>query len=316
MAEIPVRRASRSRRILVRLVWIAWALGIIATALGFTAAWIAAFDLINEARPLHAAAALALFAAAVALREQPLIRPTAALALLQVGLMLLPWARAADRAPGAPPALRLVTFDLGAGNDRLDEVADFLLGASADVVLLQDVSCTAVDRLIPKLKTAFPTALVSADTCAGQALLSKRPWLAGGQVITGARKPLLVWARLQSGNRMFTLTGVRLSDPLAPNEQAADVARLLAHLASQGAAHVVAGNLGITPFAWKFAQLQNAGLGQHATYLTTWPAQWPLPLALPDNVLSTQEIASVRVSTGPALGSTHRPLIADIAFVR
>jgi hypothetical protein len=70
----------------------------------------------------------------------------------------------------------------------------------------------------------------------------------------------------------------------------------------------------MTPFAWKFAQLQNAGLGQHATYLATWPAQWPL--ALPDNVLSTEDIASVRISAGPALGSAHRPLIADIAFVK
>jgi hypothetical protein len=314
MSLVPSRAPRRLQSFLVRAVWIAWALAVIATALGFTAGWIAAFDLINEVRPIHAVAALALFAVAVALREQPLIRPTVALALLQVGLVLLPWARAADTAPGAPPALRLVTFYLGTDNDRLDEVADFLLGASADVVLLQDVSCTAADRLIPKLKTMFPTALVSADTCAGQALLSKRPWLATGQVVTGARKPLLVWARLQSGNHTFTLTGVRLSDPNAPNEQAADVARLLAHLASQGASHVVAGTLAITPFAWKFAQLQNAGLGQHATYLATFPAEWPL--ALPDNVLSSEDIASVRISTGPALGSLHRPLIADIAFVK
>ena len=314
MAEIPVRRGSRSRRILARLVWIAWVIAIVATALGFTAAWVPAFDLINEVRPLHAAGALVLFVAAVALREPPLIRPTAALLLLQAGLLLLPWARAADTAPGAPPALRLVTFYLGTDNDRLDEVADFMLGANADVVLLQDVSCTAAERLIPKLKAAFPTDFVSVDSCAGQALLSKRPSIAAGQVITGARKPLLVWARLQSGNRTFTLTGVRLSDPDAPNDQAADVTRLLAHLASQGASHVVAGTLAITPFGWKFAQLQNAGLGQHATYLATFPAQWPL--ALPDNVLSSQDIASVRVTVGPVLGSPHRPLIADIAFVK
>ena len=316
MAEIPVRRRARARRLLVRLVWIAWAIGIVATALGFTAAWLPAFDLINEARPLHALVALVLFAAAVALREPPLIRPTAALALLQIGLLLLPWARAAASAPGAPPALRLVTFDLGGAGERFDDVAGFVLGSGADIVLLQGVSCSAADQLIPKLKPTFPTAFVSADSCAGQAMLSKRPWLAGGQVITGARKPLLVWARFQWDNRTFTLTGVRLSDPLAPDEQAADVGRLLAHIASQGAAHVVAGNFNLTPFGWRFAQLQNAGLGQHATYLTTWPARWPLPVALPDNVLSSETIASVRIGTGPSLGAKHRPLIADIAFVK
>ena len=316
MAKTPVRPGTRRRRIAVRLAWIAWAIGVIATALGFTAAWLPAFDLINEARPIHALVAVALFIVAFLLREPPLIRPTVALALLQVGLLLLPWARAATSAPNAPPALRLVSFDLGGANDRLDEIADFVLGASADVVLLQDVSCTAADRLIPKLKPTFPAAFVSAENCAGQALLSKRQWIAGGRVITGARKPLLVWARVQVANHTFTLTGVRLSGPLEPNEQAADMARLLAHLSSQGATHVVAGDLNITPFAWKFAQLQNAGLGQHATYLTSWPGQWALPIALPDNVLSSQDIASVRVSFGPALGSDHRPLIADIAFVR
>src|SRR4249919_518350 len=89
MAEIPVRQGHRSRRVLVRLVWIAWAVAVIAAALGFTAGWIAAFDLINEARPIQVAAALTLFAVAIVLREAPLIRPTAALALLQVGLLLL-----------------------------------------------------------------------------------------------------------------------------------------------------------------------------------------------------------------------------------
>ena len=314
MAETPLRSGTRHHRIAVRLAWIVWAIGIIATALGFTAAWLPAFDLINEARPIHAAVAVAVCLVAIVLREPPLIRPTVALALLQVGLLLLPWARAADSVPGAPPALRLVTFDLGAADDRFDEIADFIVGARADVVLLQDVSCTAADRLIPKLKATFPTAFVSADNCAGQALLSKQPWLATGQVTTGARKPLLVWARVQVANHAFTLTGVRLADPREPNEQSSDLNRLLAHLGSQGAAHVVAGNLNITPFAWKFAQLQNAGLGQHATYLATWPARWPL--ALPDNVLSSETMASVRVRTGPPLGSDHRPLIADIAFVK
>jgi endonuclease/exonuclease/phosphatase (EEP) superfamily protein YafD len=117
-------------------------------------------------------------------------------------------------------------------------------------------------------------------------------------------------------NHTFTLTGVHFDGPREPNEQATDLGRLMAHLSSQGAAHIVAGNFNITPFAWKFAQLQNAGLGQHATYLMNWPAQRALPLALLDNVLSSPDIASVRVSLGPALGSNHRPLIADIAFVK
>jgi endonuclease/exonuclease/phosphatase (EEP) superfamily protein YafD len=320
MTEIPPARPNRHRRMAVRLVWIAWGIGIAITALGFTAAWIPIFDLINDARPLVALAVLVLFLIAGGLREQGLVRPTASLALLQIGLLLLPWARAADRASAAPPSLRLVTFDLGPGEDNFDQIADFITAAQADAVLLQGVSCVAVDRLIPKLKPIFPNALVPADGCDGQALLAKRAWLAGGQVTTRSRRPLLVWARFQWDRHTFVLTGVHLSGPLAPNEQAADIGRLQAQLATQGPAHIVAGNFNVTPFAWAFAQLQNSGLGQHATYLgnfvATWPARWSVPMLLPDNVLSSDGIASVRLSTGPALGSAHLPLIADIAFVK
>jgi endonuclease/exonuclease/phosphatase (EEP) superfamily protein YafD len=312
MIEIPGARASR--RIFARLIWISWAASVVATALGFAAPWIPALELINDARPLVAAVAATLLLAAATLREWPLIRPTAALAVLQVGLLLLPWARAADSVPGRPPALRLVTFDLGADNDRFDDIADFILGTGADIVLLQEVSCSAAERLIPKLRAAYANAFVSADGCAGQALLAKRPWASVGQVITGTRKPLLVSARFQWNSTIFTLTGARIADPLAPAEQATDIERLRAHLATQGAAQIVAGALNLTPFAWKLAQLESAGFGQHATYLATWPAAWPLLLM--DNVLSTDGIASVRVATGPPLGSDHRPLIADIAFVK
>jgi hypothetical protein len=251
--------------------------------------------------------------AAAALREWRLIRPTAALALVYAGLLLLPWARAADRAGSAPPALRLVSLDLGADSERFDAIADFILGAGADIVLLQEVSCSAAERLIPKLKPTFANAFVSADGCAGQALLSKRPWRSVGQVITGARKPLLVSASFQWDKTAFTLTGASLSGPLAPNAQAYELLRLRVRVASQGPVQIVAGALNLTPFAWKLAQLQNDGLGQHATYLATWPAAFPVLLL--DNVLSTQGIARVRITTGPPLGAAHRPLIADLAFV-
>jgi endonuclease/exonuclease/phosphatase (EEP) superfamily protein YafD len=306
--------ASRSRKRLIALLWAVWAAGIVMTALGFVAPLVPALDLINQCRPFAALGALMLFAVAFATREWRLIRPTAALALLLVGLVLVPWARAADTASNAAPALRLVTFNLTAGNDRFDDIAEFILASGADIVLLQEVSCAAADRLIPKLKASYPHTLVSADTCFGQALLAKRPWLTGGQVITGTRKPLMVWARFEWNKVAFDLTGVGLSGPRAPNDQAADLARLLARVDGQGPAQIVAGALHLTPFAWKFAQLNNAGFGQHATFIATWPARWPLFLM--DNVLSTQSIASVRMTTGPPLGSDHRPLIADIAFLK
>lgn len=313
MSASPPSPVSLSQRILIAIVWIGWAALVLVTALGFTAAWIPAFDLVNAARPALALIAVALLVIAVPLRQGSLIRPTAGLALLQVGLLLLPWARAAASTSG-PVALRLVTFDLGAGNERFDDIAAFILGADADVVLLQEVSCGAADRLIPKLRPSYANVYVSAEGCAGQAVLAKRPWSALGQVITATAKPLVVSARLQWGNTGFVLSSVRLADPFAPAAQAGDIERLRAHLATQGPMQIVAGAFNVPPFAWKFAQLQGSGFGQHATYLATWPGQWSTPLVLLDNVFSTEGIASVHVAVGPPLGSDHRPLIADIAL--
>src|SRR5215469_15940052 len=232
--------SGNSRRVAAGLVWAGWVALVLITALGFTAQWIPAADLINAVRPLAALVAIALFIAAIGLRDSRLIRPTAALVLLHAGLLLLPWARAADRA-GGPPALRLVSLSLGGDDQGFDEVADFILGTGADIVLLQQVSCSASERLIPKLKPTFANAFVSADGCAGQALLAKRPWSAVGQTITAARKPLLVSASFRWDTAAFTLVGASLSGPLAPNAQAEEFARLRAQLASQGPAQIVAG---------------------------------------------------------------------------
>ena len=148
MTQIP-QGAGRTRFAVA--LWAAWAAGVITTALGFAAPFVPALDLINQCRPLAALGAVILFAAAIGMKEWRLIRPTMALALLLVGLLLLPWARAGETAPNAAPALRLVTFNLTARNDRFDEIADFILSSGADIVLLQEVCCTAADRLIPKL---------------------------------------------------------------------------------------------------------------------------------------------------------------------
>src|ERR1700753_2808245 len=112
MSQPPATPRPRLHRFVLRAAWIAWAFGMLVTAFGFTAPWLPAADIINGLRPLNALCAVALAVVAASLREGSLIRPTVSLALLQVGLLLLPWARAADTATNLPPALRLVTFDI------------------------------------------------------------------------------------------------------------------------------------------------------------------------------------------------------------
>lgn len=310
------------RRRLAMLIWIAWIVAVAATALGFLAPLVPVFDVINNLRVGLAAFMVLLLAGAFVARDRRLLRPTAALALLQAGFLLLPITRAGERDAGRTPTLRLLTFNVHVGNDRFDEIADYVLSSGADTVALQELSCSASDLLIPKLKRHYPHAFVSPGECFGIALLTKRPMLATGQVVVAPRqRPLLVWARFDWGGAPLAVTTAHLIPPLAPNDQASQVTRLIGHVASlKTEAQVVAGDFNLTPFSWNFARLNNAGLGQHVNYRTTWTpiwaADWLPPLLTIDNVFTTRNVAAMRVTIGPALGSDHRPVIADLALAK
>ena len=284
------------RRRLATAIWAAWIVVAAVTALGFLAPLVPALDLINNFRMGLAAFALLLFAGAFIARDRRLLRPTAALMLLQAALLLLPLSFAGGHEPERKSTLRILTFNLHVGNDRFDEIADYVLSSAADIVALQEVSCVAAERLIPKLKPHYPYALVSAGNCFGIALLTKRPMTTSGQLIVAPRqRPLFVWARLDWGGIPLAVTTAHLIPPMAPNDQANQVVRLINHVTGLKDTQIVAGDFNLTPFSWNFARLGNAGLGQHVSYRATWTpiwaAGWLPPLFTIDNVLTTRNVS-------------------------
>lgn len=321
MAPPDRKRQVAARRWLATAIWIAWIVAAVATAIGFLAPLVPAFDLINNLRTGLATFTVLLLAGAFVARDRRLLRPTAALVLVQAGFLLLPIARAGEHDATRTPTLRLLTFNVHVGNNRFDEIADYILSSGADVVALQELSCAASEQLIPKLKRHYPHTFVSAGQCFGIALLAKRPMLATGQVVVAPRqRPLLVWARLDLGGAPLAVTAAHLIPPIAPNDQASQVTRLILHAGSLKGPQIVAGDFNLTPFSWSFARLNNAGLGHHVGYRTTWApiwaADWLPPLLTIDNVLTTRNVAATRLAVGPALGSDHRPVIVDLALTK
>ncbi len=322
----PTATSSRERPIAVRSrlaigIWTAWIVAVAATALGLLAPRIPAFDLINNLRVGLATFSLLLLATAFTARDRRLVRPTAALVLVQAGFLLLPLARAGEHDSGRSPTLRFLTFNLHVGNNRFDEIADYVLSSGADVVALQEVNCAAAEQLIPKLKLHYPHAFVSADNCFGIALLTKRPLTMSGQFVVAPRqRPLFVWARLDWGGTPLAVTTAHLIPPIAPNDQASQATRLINHVSGLTGPQIVAGDFNLTPFSWSFARLNNAGLGHHVSYRTTWApiwaAGWLPPLLTIDNVLTTGNVVATRLLIGPALGSDHRPVIVDLALAK
>lgn len=102
--------------------------------------------------------------------------------------------------------------------------------------------------------------------------------------------------------------------PDARDDQLAAVAR---HVAAASTPHrIVAGDLNTTPWTRSFTALCRAA-GVHDTrpgfgYLPTWPARLaPLGVAI-DHVLTSTSVEIIDLRLGPANGSDHRPMIADV----
>src|SRR5262245_56820473 len=231
-------------------LWIAWFAVVIITALGFLARLIPALDPINNFQIWLAALAVLLLLGALIARDRRLLRPTAALILLQAGLVLLPLSRAGDYDAGRTPTLRLLTFNIYVGNNRFDDIADYVLSSGADIVALQEGSCAAAERLIPKLKRSYPHVSGSGDNCFGNALLTKQPVMTSGQVTVGPRqRPLFVWARLEWNSTPIVVTAAHLVPPVRPNDQASEVTRLINHVTGFKEPQTVAGDFNLTPFS-------------------------------------------------------------------
>jgi endonuclease/exonuclease/phosphatase family metal-dependent hydrolase len=62
--------------------------------------------------------------------------------------------------------------------------------------------------------------------------------------------------------------------------------------------------------------LAATGLRRHATFLRSWPTQGqyrlPAPAFLIDHVLTTPEIKTIAIGTGPFVGSDHLPIVATL----
>ena len=127
--------------VLKGLIAVGVCLGAILTGLGWLAHWWLALDLVNNGLPATAAGAVLLVCLGAITRDWRLIVASALLATINVALVVsAPQGAAADAAPGSERFLRIATFNLWAGNERMDNVAKFLGDSDADAVVLQEMT--------------------------------------------------------------------------------------------------------------------------------------------------------------------------------
>jgi endonuclease/exonuclease/phosphatase (EEP) superfamily protein YafD len=306
-----------------------------ATAVGMLAPLYPPADFINHFRPFILAAAGLLLLAALALRARRPAWWVGAVAGLNAVLLLLPLAWSADlaewaavgQAQASPPArtLKIVTFNTAYGDARA--VARFLLREDPDIVVLQEVGAGHVASLRMLLRDTYP----HAHSCAGAprcdaAIFAKRPWVASGQESSASQTPEAVWVQFDDAEMgRLRVVGVHLHLPFSPATQTRQIDWMIAQRAAFAGPAIVAGDFNMTPWSYRQQRLLAAtGLRRHATFLRSWPTRLyphrrfrlPAPAFLIDHVLSTPDIRSVSIRTGPVVGSDHLPVIAQVSLPR
>ena len=279
-----------------------------------------AFDLFSHFRLQYVVAALVLGFLALSVRAHGSAAVLAAVAVVH-GLAIkdLWLGGTASAALGGVP-LRVVSLNVLAQNRTPEKVLQFVRAADADLVLLVDADKRDWRGVLDELRELYPHHAPQAPR-APALLFSRWPIVSDRLLLAPrSRRPYLV-AELAIEGQVIEFVGVHPSSP-SPSEPHASSRRNreLDHIAEvvQGtdAPVIVAGDFNTTPWSPHFedllaaAGLRNAAAGKG--YIPTWPTFfWPVRIPI-DHVLLKGPVAATAVRRGPAVGSDHYPIIADL----
>jgi endonuclease/exonuclease/phosphatase (EEP) superfamily protein YafD len=284
-----------------------------------------AFDLFSHFRLQYVVAALTLGGAALAVRAYRIAAILAVVALAHGwAIKDLWWAGTANAAPGGVP-LRLMSANVLSQNRTPAKVLDVVRAADPDLLVLVDARQERWLRVLSALATSYPYRAPQTWGERPPVILFSRHPVISDKVIEAPRggRPYLL-AEVAVGDQTLVIAGVHPSSPSpsAPRDTRRRN-RELDHIAEVAREAdrplIVAGDFNTTPWSPHFqdllaaAGLRNAADGHG--YIGTWPT-WFWPALIPiDHVLFKGPLAVTTMRRGPAVGSDHYPLLADVRLL-
>jgi endonuclease/exonuclease/phosphatase (EEP) superfamily protein YafD len=216
---------------------------------------------------------------------------------------------------------RVVAFNTWFRNHDYAAIGRFLEQTQADVIVIEERDRDEGELRIANYLRSYPHSFN--DRLRHGAIVFARWPIVSAESLALADSPGVRAARvtLDWNGTPVTVLGVHLHWPLGPKSSRLRNAEL-AGLASFAAAHqqplIVAGDFNVTPWSHHFrATLDRSGLSDCAAghgLAPSWPSQFP-PLGIRiDHCWASRHWRSVDVRMGPALGSDHHPLIADLVW--
>ena len=223
-------------------------------------------------------------------------------------------ARLASQAPHH--SLTVLNLNTWHAHGDVGRIEQYLATAPADVVVLSEFDAGR-STLIASLRHIYPyhVECTSEPPCS-LALLSRLPLEASGSARIASGEPSFVWARINPGHQgSTTIIGTQLNRPSGnPWRHEVEMRELAQFVRRIDGPLVLAGNLNTSPWSRSFRALRLAtGLSPAGTLMPSWPA-WPiaLPQVALDHIFVSPELAVSASGTGPAVGSDHLPVWAQL----
>jgi endonuclease/exonuclease/phosphatase (EEP) superfamily protein YafD len=283
-------------------------------------------DVANEFRLQYVVAAAVLLLGAALVRQKRLaligVLVLAFHGLSVMGPLLVPRAEAAA-GPGTP--FRLTTLNVYYLNRDTQPTLDYVARVQPDVAVFEETLRHWPAALEPLRQTMPYVASVTPDVSyyKGMMLFSRWPIVDVSYERPARRYLPVMIARIAVRDRIVTVIAAHPPHPTSPFY--ARTRRLYMDAIAAAARRakgpvIVAGDFNATPWSQPYrALVDDAALTDAAArrpWLTTWPVWFPGPGLQIDHVLVNREVQVRRLERGPAVGSDHYPLTADLTIRR
>ncbi len=256
-------------------------------------------------------------------RRWPLVAAAFGLVMLHL-VWVTPSLRTAEALPqdvSKVRPVRVVSANLLGVNADTADIARELREASADIVLVQEVTDTWAKALSSReMLELYPErSLVVREDSFGIGVMARHP-IAVEVVDFGVPAMLIT---LQVGDAKLSVLHAHTLPPRLI-EMVGEWHRMMDRIENEvrrlPRPLLVAGDLNATQFSERYERLQALGLrGAHEAVgrglATTWPnGRFPLPPIRLDHLLVSDDVSVLDVREGIGRGSDHRPLLAELGL--
>jgi len=227
--------------------------------------------------------------------------------------------------PAEGPTLKIIQFNLWGRNRDPEATTRWILKEDPDIIVFQEGFARS-GGVARALSGRYPHRTTCAEPLAcSTMILSKRAPVAEGGLQAGASDANLsgAWATFKGSRGAYTVVGAHYTWPLPAGpqqQQTLRLSRVLERFPKESL--VVVGDFNSTPWSFSLRRQDRLfGIERRTRALFTWPAgrfsrldfAAPFPILAIDQVYAGSDWKTVEVRRGPALGSDHYPVVAQLA---